>query len=211
MAKEYVKTVYRLKLERIAKHLEGNQFAASVFDTKEEAAAFLKQVIPPGSSVGIGGSVTLDEMGVVKWLRSDPEIRFIDRYSMPDKKQAFRESLLADVYLMSSNAVTMDGYLYNVDGTGNRVAALIYGPDKVYVACGRNKIVKDAEEAKSRVEEIAAPANCARLEKENPCTKTGSCMHCSLPTTICNQFVLSRRSGVPGRIHVLLINEELGL
>ena len=211
MTMDYVKTVRRQKLNLAAAKLAANQFGASVFETKEEAAEFLKQNIPSGSSVGVGGSLTLDELSMLEWLRAKPDIRFIDSYAMEDKKQAYRESLLADVYLMSSNAVTMDGMLYNVDGTGNRVAALIYGPEKVFVVAGVNKLVRNAQEAKIRVEETAAPANCARLKKDNPCVETGSCMHCSHASTICNQFVLSRRCGIPGRIHVILVNEELGL
>ena len=127
-------------------------------------------------------------------------------------QQAFEEadSLNADVFLMSSNAVTLDGCLYNVDGTGNRIAALIYGPAKVYVLAGTNKLVANLEEAEQRIRMIAAPANCVRLNKENPCTITGTCMNCSRPSTICNQYLVSRRSGKPGRIHVILINENLG-
>ena len=114
-------------------------------------------------------------------------------------------------YLSSSNAVTMDGQLYNVDGNGNRVAALTYGPEHVLVICGVNKIVKNLEEAELRVRNVAAPANCVRLHKDsNPCTKTGTCMDCRLPSRICSVGSVLFRSHVEGRIHVLLVNEELG-
>ena len=210
MVQENIAAVNRLKLQRLAKKLENNNFAVTLVETKEEAAAFIQGAIPEGSSVGVGGSVTLDELGLIDWLRQQPGIRFIDRYTMEDKKQAFRESMFADVYLMSSNAITMDGYLYNVDGNGNRVAALIYGPDQVYVIAGVHKVVRDLEDAKHRVEQIAGPVNNVRLNKDNPCVKLGECAHCNHATTICNQYVISRRSGTKGRIHVVLVNEELG-
>lgn len=154
--------------------------------------------------------MTLEEMGVIAWLTGNPDYAFLDRYHTDDREKIFHESMNADVYLMSSNAVTLDGCLYNVDGTGNRVAALIYGPKKVYVLCGTNKLVNDVDSAVKRVKEIAAPANNVRLHKDNPCATLGSCMNCMRPTTICNQFVLTRRSGTPNRIHVILINESLG-
>ena len=143
-------------------------------------------------------------------VTGNPDYQFLDRFHTDDRKKIFRESLLADVYLTSTNAVTMDGMLYNVDGTGNRLAALIYGPDKVYVIAGANKIVPDLEAAKKRVENHTAPANCVRLKKDNPCVKLGECAHCNHATTICNQYVTTRRSGGKGRIHVILVNEELG-
>ncbi len=210
MKHEPKQNIMRIRLERLAKTLEANHFYATVCDTAEEASEFIRKQIPSGSSVGVGGSVTLDELGLIDWLRENQEIHFIDRYRTDNVKKALRDSLSADVYLMSTNAVTMDGWLYNVDGNGNRVAALIYGPDKVYVIAGSNKVVRDLEEAKSRVEQLAAPANNARLNKDNPCVETGECMHCSRASTICNQYVLTRRSGVQGRIHVILVNEELG-
>ena len=210
MNHEQIRTIRSLQLQRAAAKLEANNFAVTAAETAEEAAAFVKQNIPSGSSVGVGGSVTLDELGLIDWLRSRSDLHFIDRYNTDDKKKAFREALSADVFLMSSNAVTMDGYLYNVDGTGNRLAALLYGPDKVFVIAGVNKLCRDLDDAVKRVEDIAAPANCVRLKKDSPCTKTGTCMMCSGPSTICNQYVVTRRSAVKGRIHVVLVNEELG-
>ena len=210
MKHEPKQIIMREKLERLASRLEANNFGVTVMETAEEAAEFIKNQIPSGASVGVGGSVTLDELGLIDWLRDNPEVKFIDRYRTDDRKKAFHDALLADVFLMSTNAVTMEGFLYNIDGTGNRLAALIYGPDKVYVIAGANKIVKDLDEAKTRVEQIAAPANCVRLNKDNPCVKMGECMHCNHESTICNQYVVTRRSGEKGRIHIILVNEELG-
>ncbi len=204
------KTAAALRAESCVKHLRMHGFGADYFETKEEVLSYLKENIPKGSSIGIGGSVTLTEIGVLSWLTGNEEYHFLDRYHTDDVSRVFHESLNADVYLMSTNALTEEGELYNIDGNGNRLAALIYGPKKVYVIAGTNKIVKNLEEAVSRVELFSAPENNIRLGKTNPCTKTGQCMHCSTPSTICNQIVTTRRSGTPGRIHVLLVNEALG-
>lgn len=204
------KTAAALRAESCVKHLRMHGFGADYFETKEEVLSYLKENIPKGSSIGIGGSVTLTEIGVLSWLTGNEEYQFLDRYHTDDVSRVFHESLNADVYLMSTNALTEEGELYNIDGNGNRLAALIYGPKKVYVIAGTNKIVKNLEEAAARVELFTAPANNIRLNKINPCTKTGQCMHCSTPSTICNQIVTTRRSGTPGRIHVLLVNEALG-
>ena len=208
--KEAVKEINRQRIARLAKKLEEHNFGVTAVETAQEAFEFLKREIPKHSTIGTGGSVTLDELGVIDWLTGNPDYQFLDRFHTDDRTKIFRESLLADVYLTSTNAVTMDGMLYNVDGTGNRLAALIYGPDKVYVIAGVNKIVPDLEAAKKRVENHTAPANCVRLKKDNPCVRTGECAHCSHAATICNQYVITRRSGEQGRIHVILVNEELG-
>ena len=207
---ENAEVIYAAKLERLKKKLEERQFAVTLLKRKEEVLPFLKSAVPEGASIGVGGSVTLDECGVIEWLTDNPNYRFIDRYHTDDRRRAFRESLLADVFLMSTNAVTMDGILYNVDGTGNRAAALIYGPDQVYVIAGVNKIAENLDAAIARVEQTAAPINNVRLKKPNPCTAFGECVHCNESSSICNQFVFTRRCQPPGRIHVVLVNEELG-
>ncbi|MGN1388285.1 MAG: lactate utilization protein, partial [Bulleidia sp.] len=164
-----------LRADSCVKHLRMHGFGADYFETKEEVLSYLKEAIPKGASIGIGGSMTLSEIGVLSWLTGNPDYRFLDRYHTDDVKKVFHESLCADVYLMSTNALTEEGELYNIDGNGNRLAALIYGPEKVYVIAGTNKIVKNLEEAVQRVELFSAPANNIRLNKTNPCTKTGQC------------------------------------
>ena len=207
---EAVKTINRIRIARLAEKLEANNFGVTAVETGADALAFLQREIPKQASIGVGGSVTLDQIGAITWLTGNADYRFFDRYHTDDRKQCFRDSLSADVYLMSTNAITLDGMLYNIDGTGNRLAALLYGPDKVYVIAGVNKIVKSLEEAQLRLEQLAAPANNVRLGRDNPCTQLGECAHCSKPTTICNQYVVTRRSYEKGRIHVILVNEELG-
>ena len=207
---EAVKTINRQRIARVAKKLKDHNFGVTIVESGAEALDYLKQSIPKNATIGVGGSVTLSEIGAIDWLTGNPEYRFLNRYHTDDVKKCYHDSLLADVYLMSTNAVTLDGMLYNIDGNGNRLAALIYGPEKVYVVAGANKIVKDVEAARQRLEQVAAPANNVRLNKDNPCASLGECAHCNHSTTICNQFVLTRRSGTPERIHVILVNEELG-
>jgi len=207
---ENIRKTRAIQQEQLARKLEARGFGVTLLPGRENVLSFLKENIPEGSSIGVGGSITLEECGVISWLTGNPSYRFIDRYHTDDKKKSFREALLADVFLMSTNAVTMDGMLYNIDGTGNRLAALIYGPDKVYVIAGANKIAADLDDAVRRVETIAAPANNVRLQKDNPCTAAGRCLRCQKETSICNQYVLTRRCFPAGRIHVLLVNEDLG-
>lgn len=207
---EKIAEIRRRQAEVALKKLRDHNFGTSYFETGAEALASLKEMIPTGASIGVGGSETLNQLGVIDWLTGNENYRFLDRYHTDDRDRILHESLNADVYLMSSNAITLDGLLYNVDGNGNRVAALIYGPRKVYVLAGTNKLVPDLDAAIERVKQIAAPANNVRLKKDNPCTMLGSCMNCSRDTTICNQYVATRRSGIRERIHVILINEELG-
>ncbi len=207
---ENCKKIMTLQAQNTITHLREHNFAADYFETKEDVLNFLKENIKKGASVGIGGSMTLNEAGITPWLTGNEDYVFYDRYHTDDVKKVFHQSLSADVYITSSNAVTEDGGLYNVDGNGNRVAALIYGPEKVYVVAGINKLVRDLDEAIERVQMLTAPANNVRLNIENPCTKAGRCIECNAPTSICNQFVYTRRSGTKDRIHVLLVGEELG-
>lgn len=207
---ENKKQSYRKLAQTAMKKLENHAFATSFFETKEEVLEYLKKEMKKGSSVAVGGSKTLMEVGVLDWLTDNPDYEYYDRYHTDDPEKVFRQSFCADYYLMSSNAVTMDGMLYNVDGKGNRVAALTFGPKKVYVIVGVNKLVETIHDAVVRNEMISAPANNIRLQKGNPCEELGMCAHCNKETTICNTFVTTRRSGIKDRIHVLLVNEELG-
>ncbi len=207
---EHVRTARRLLAENCLKHLKNNGFAADYFETAEEAVTFLKEMIPAGASIGFGGSETLKETGIIGWLTGNTDYTVYDRYHTDDPKKVFHQSLLADWYLMSTNALTADGYLYNVDNTGNRVGALVYGPEHVVIVTGTNKLVRNIDEAVVRNEMIAAPANNVRLGRPNPCTTLGQCMRCNNPSSICNQFLVTRRCFPEGRIHVLLINEDLG-
>ena len=156
--------------------------------------------------------MSLFETWVIEHLRSG-RCEFLDRYkeglTADEIKEIYRKSFFCDAYFTSTNAITEEGELYNVDGNGNRVAAMLYGPDKVIVIAGVNKIVKDINEAIYRVENLAAPANAKRLNRKTPCTVTGKCMNCNSPERICREYTVIRKP-VPNRIFVLLLNEEYG-
>ena len=205
-----VKQIQRVQAEIAKKNLELRQFECSIAEDEKEALELIESIIKPNDVVSVGGSMTLFETGVIDWLENNSQIQYLDRYHTDDMHEVFRKSFFADVYLTSTNALTMDGKLLNVDGNGNRVAAMIYGPKKVIVLAGINKLVKDEEAALERIKSIAAPANCVRLNKDTPCTKTGGCMDCLSPQRICASHVKIDRSQTKGRIHVILMMKEAG-
>ena len=203
----------RLRMERCAEALRRNNFAAECVDSKEEALELVEELLPDGATVAVGGSVTLSETGILPMLKSG-RFDYIDRYApgltATERREVFLRSFGCDYYLCSANAVTENGELYNVDGTGNRVAAMLYGPEKVIVVVGCNKLVKDLEAADERVRAVAAPANAIRLDRGTPCTKTGRCSDCRSEGRICASRVVFARQLTPGRITVILVAEELG-
>lgn len=208
-----VSFVIEKKAERTIKNLENNNMNGYFVKNENEALEKIKEIIKEGDTIGTGGSMTLFETGAIDLLRNG-KYNFLDRYkeglNPDDIKEIYRKSFFADAYLASSNAVTEEGELYNVDGTGNRVAAMLYGPDKVILVVGINKIVKNVDEAIKRNREIAAPANSKRLGRKTPCSKVGTCMECSSNDRICNEYVLIRKQGIKNRIHVIIVNKELG-
>ena len=173
----------------------------------------MKSFLKPGMSAANGGSMTMEALGIMQYMRENPDIVYIDRDQAStdaERKEIQRKSFTADAYFMSTNALTLDGELINVDGSGNRVAALIYGPDKVILAASMNKVESTREAALDRVRNIASPPNCVRLNRNTPCAKTGRCGDCLGNVSICSQILITRRSMDPERIHVVLIGEELG-
>ena len=192
------------------KKLEDNNFKVTVVEDVKEVLPLVSEIISSGSTVAYGGSETIKELGLLDYLRGRDDIKFIDRDNREDRYEAMIESFASDYYLMSTNALVAEGFLYNVDGNGNRVAALTFGPKNVLVFAGKNKIVRDLGSAFRRVEEIAGPKNCKRLDKKTPCIKRGYCLNCKSPDRICSSYVTTRRSQTPGRIHIIIINEDLG-
>lgn len=204
---------YETLANTIIKKLEKRRMEGCYCSTIEEAEKKAFSYLTPGCTVAFGGSMTLEDTGMLTALRHDPNIHLIDRAKAngPDEtKKVFHDALLADYYFMSTNAITTDGELINIDGNGNRVAALIYGPENVIVMVGMNKVVPSVEDGIRRVHNTATPQNCIRLNRNTPCAATGVCADCLSPECICNQVVITRRSGVEGRIKVILIGEELG-
>lgn len=206
-------TYYKLQADTIIQNLKKRQIAGYYCVNKEDAVKTAMSFTKSGETISFGGSMTLVESGAIEALKARDDIRLIDRSlaKTPEEiKQAYRDSFSADTYFMSSNAITLDGQLVNIDGNGNRVAALIYGPNQVVILAGMNKIVPDVETGVQRVRNFATPPNCVRLNKQTPCAATGTCANCLSKDCICNQIVITRRSGTPDRIKVILIGEELG-
>lgn len=207
------KFVMDKKVERTIENFKKHNMDAYFVKDKNGLINKISEILEEGNTVSVGGSMTLFETGVIDLLRSG-KYNFLDRYeeglTPKDIKKLFRESFSADAYLVSSNAITEEGELYNVDGNGNRVAAMLYGPDKVIVVVSYNKIVKNIDEAIRRNREISAPANCKRLSRKTPCTEVGYCMDCKSPDRICNDYVVIKRQGVKGRIHILILEENFG-
>ncbi|HWR10547.1 MAG TPA: lactate utilization protein [Rectinemataceae bacterium] len=196
----------------MAKTLRSRGFAARAFENRDKALNHLFGLAPEGSTVGLGGSMTLTELGVVEKLRSGPW-RLIDRYAAPDwdaTMAAYREALLADVFITGVNAITRKGELVCTDSSGNRVAAMIFGPTRVIVVAGINKIVEDLDEAFARIRTIA-PLNCRRLGHKTPCAETGICADCMTPQRMCNYTgIIHDGLKEKDRIHVILLAEALG-
>lgn len=210
---QHLSAVWQMKIERLMKNLEKNQMKGTFLKDREALQEYMNQQIPDGVKVAVGGSQTLFEVGVIEYLRTR-NVTFFDRYeeglSMEGRKEVFRNSFFADFYFTSTNAITLDGHLYNIDHVGNRVAAMLFGPDKVFVIIGLNKIVDTEEEAVGRIRSIAAPANNVRLNRDTPCTKLGSCTECNAKDCICSEYTLIKRQSVKDRIEVLILPTELG-
>lgn len=177
------------------------------------AVKLASELTPPNASVSFGGSMTLSESGVMDMLRTRSDLQLIDRSRAKDAaeiKKMYHDALCSDVYFMSTNAITKNGELINIDGNGNRVAALIYGPERVVIIAGMNKVVSTVEDGIHRVHDVAAPPNGVRLGKSTPCAVTGFCHDCFAPDCMCSHTVITRRCSTPNRIHVILVGETLG-
>lgn len=198
-------------IERTIENLKRNNMEAVLVQNEAELIEKLDELIIKGSVVSVGGSMTLFEMGVIDYLRNG-NFEFLDRYdsklSPEELKRLYRKTFSADTYLCSTNALTEQGELLNVDGNGNRVAAMLYGPDQVIVICGVNKIVKDLKEAEERIKKIAAPVNAKRLNKNTPCTKVGYCMDCNSDRICCDYVIMKKQRN--NRIKVIIVKKELG-
>ncbi|MBI2848622.1 MAG: lactate utilization protein [Chloroflexi bacterium] len=216
--------LYEKMVGKAIASLRKNKINAEYASDREEAFARIMAMIPEGSSIGLGDSVTLDELGVVQALREGTKagkFQLFDRYrkgitpeDVEDDGLNKYRALTADVFLAGTNAITLDGKLVNVDGVGTRVAPIIFGPKKVIIAVGVNKMVKNVEEGLKRIREVAAPMNSKRHHHEAlPCVKTGVCIDCSSPERICNYTVIVEgvRYQEEGRINVVIVGEELGL
>lgn len=177
--------------------------------SKEEALDLALSLIPEGSSVSMGGSMSVHAIGLSAKLK-EGNYDFIDRDAYEDKRQAMLLAYDADFFLSSANAITNDGVLVNIDGNSNRVSAIAQGPKHVLFIVGMNKVCDDVDGAMKRARNVAAPINAQRFGLDTPCSKKGVCFNCKSPDTICCQFLITRFSRHAGRIKVILVNDDLG-
>lgn len=201
------------RIQRVMDNLRLNKMRPYFAESRTELYSIIGDLVKNDKLITSGGSMTLKESGVIDFLQNEFGEAYLDRSAGKTPKEVeeiLRKAFVSDTFLASSSAITEDGELYNVDGKGNRVSAMIYGPKQVIIVAGVNKIVKDLAEAKERVEKIAAPKNTVRLNCETPCAKTGECMHCHSSARICCSFVTLAQQRVPDRIKVILVNENLG-
>ena len=198
-----------LLAQKVIKGLQSRNMSGYYAANREEALKIALDLIPEGSSATMGGSVSAVEIGLVKALK-EGNYNFIDRNEIADKRAAMLAAYDADFFLSSCNAITDDGVMINIDGNANRVSAIAQGPKKVIFIVGMNKVCSDVDSAMKRARNVAAVANVQRFGLSTPCSKLGVCMDCKSPDTICCQFLITRFSRHEGRIHVILVNDNLG-
>lgn len=198
-----------LLAQKVIQGLKSRNMTGYYAKNKEKALAIALDLIPEGASVTMGGCMSAREIGLIDAI-SEGDYNFIDRDNYADKRAAMLMAYDADVFLSSANAMTDDGILVNIDGNANRVSAIAQGPKKVIFIVGMNKICDDIDGAMKRARNVAAPINAQRFGLDTPCTKTGACMNCKSPDTICCQFLITRYSRHKDRIHVILVNDNLG-
>lgn len=198
-----------LLAQTVIKGLESRNMTGYYAKDKEEAKRIALSLIPEKAKVTNGGSMSIQEIGLVDAIKAG-DYNYCDRETMEDKKAAALFAYDCDVYLGSTNAITNDGILINIDGNANRVSAYAYGPEKLVLVVGLNKVAGDVDGAMKRARNEAATDNAQRFGLDTPCAKTGACMNCKSPDTICCQFLITRYSRHKDRIHVILVNEDLG-
>ncbi len=194
---------------QVIKGLQSRNMSGYYAKDREEALKLALELIPEKSSVTMGGCTSSDEIGLTDALKTG-DYNFIDRSKYEDRRAAMIDGYTADVFISSVNAMTDDGILINIDGNANRVSAIAQGPKKVVFIVGMNKVCADTDSAMKRARNVAAPSNAQRFGLSTPCASTGKCFDCKSPDTICCQFLITRYSRHKDRIHVILVNDELG-
>jgi L-lactate utilization protein LutB len=207
---EYQKMIYRKRGNILVRNLQKRHFEAYYCETASEALDKALELIPKGASVGWGGAMSAQQIGLIDAVKT-PQYRAIDRATASDREQAMKDSIFADVFLSGANALSLDGQMVNIDGTGNRVSAIVYGPKSVLIIAGMNKVMDTLDDAITRARTVAAPMNQQRFQLDNPCTHTGTCADCTSQSCICNQILITRHCRPVGRIKFILIGEDLGM
>ena len=207
---EYQKMIYRKRGNILVRNLQKRHFEAYYCETASEALDKALELIPKGASVGWGGAMSAQQIGLIDAVKT-PQYRAIDRTTAVDREQAMKDSIFADVFLSGANALSLDGELVNIDGTGNRVSAIVYGPKSVLIIAGMNKVMDTLDDAITRARTVAAPMNQQRFQLDNPCTHTGTCADCTSQSCICNQILITRHCRPVGRIKFIIVGEDLGM
>lgn len=209
---EQMKTYYKKRAQVLVKNLKSRHFEAYYCPDSASALAKALELIPEGASVGWGGALSAQQIGLIDAVKSG-NFAAIDRdaATTPEERtQALKRCLTADVFLCGANALSLDGQMVNIDGTGNRVAAIAYGPDTILVIAGMNKVCDTLDDAVTRARTVAAPMNKQRFPFKTPCEVTGACADCKSEESICNQILITRNCRPAGRIKFVLVGEELG-
>ncbi len=209
---DFVLSAKEKQAHQIIKNLEKRNMNGYYCETKQQCADLLLSLLNDGDSVSWGGSASMNQCGIPEKLKKSGKYTVLDReqFTADTMKEFYIKAFSSNAYIMGTNAITLDGILVNVDGNGNRVASLIFGPDRVFVIAGMNKVVPSVDQALGRVRNFASPPNTIRLNKNTPCASTGKCANCLSEDCICNQIVYTRRSRDKDRIHVILVGENLG-
>lgn len=201
------------QVDKVINNLEKHNMKGIFVRDEEELKDVLTDLIQENSVVGVGDSVTLQETGILDFLRCG-NYNFLDKYiegiTSEEKKKIYIQNFSADTFMCSTNALTEEGILYNIDGNGSRVAPMLYGPKQVIIVAGINKLVRNLEDAENRVRNYAAPIDARRLGRDTPCTKIGHCVDCKSPNRICNDFVTITGQFIKDRIKVIIVNKSLG-
>lgn len=207
------KDYYAKRGALLVKNLKSRHFDAYYCETKEDACKKALELIPEGATIGWGGVMSAHQIGLIEALHNG-NYAPIDRdccKTQEEKLEAAKAAMFADFFLTGANGLSLSGEMVNIDGTGNRVAAIVYGPKTVLVIAGMNKVTDTLEDAVTRARTVAAPLNQQRFQLDNPCTLTGSCADCKSETCICNQILITRHCRPAGRIKFILVGEDLGL
>lgn len=207
------KVMYAKRGQVLMQNLKKRHFEAYYCDDRTAALEKALELIPEGASVGWGGAMSAQQIGLMDAL-AERNVKLLDRSKAEtpqERDRLMKQYLTADVFLTGANALSLDGQMVNIDGNGNRVAAIVYGPDSVIVVAGMNKVCDTLEQAVQRARSVAAPANSQRFSIAAPCNSTGSCHDCTSVDCICNQILITRHCRPAGRIKFILVGEELGL
>ena len=207
------KKFYSKRGEVLVKNLRNRHFDAYYCETKEQALEKALELIPIGASVSWGGALSAQQIGLMEAIKKgNYAANDRDTAKSPEERvKIMKSGLLADVFITGANALSLDGQMVNIDGNGNRVAPIVYGPDSIIVIAGMNKVMDTLDDAVTRARTVAAPVNQQRFQLDNPCTVTGTCADCLSKTCICNQILITRHCRPAGRIKFILVGEDLGL